>query len=103
MTIKEILKVFLFFIVSFALVLILVFCGFAEKAVDSVRSGVVSDKNVVEEDSFFFIHQYAGYRIYIDFEYEFCGVIFEGNKYFVVDKDTYLSYDIGDYFDIRNF
>lgn len=100
---KDFIKVILFFFSIFVIITLLVVSGCISREVSEVRSGVISDKNYVEEQTYLFSHQYAGYRIYIDYEFDFFGATISGSKYFVVDKDTYLSYEIGDYFDIRNF
>lgn len=100
---KDILKIILFFAVFFVIIFFSVIGSLERSIIDDVRCGVVSDKNIVEDSTTFLFHRYGGYRIYIDFEYEFFGEIREGNKYFVVDKNTYLSYDIGDNFDVRDF
>lgn len=43
------------------------------------------------------------YYITIEYNYEHKGKIIEDKKEFEVERDVYLTYDIGDYFDSQNF
>lgn len=43
------------------------------------------------------------YRLHISFEYEYEGDVCKGSKFFEVSEETYLAYNIGDYFDSHNY
>jgi hypothetical protein len=67
-----------------------------EKVIDEISAGTIVEKKIEDLEST------TDYRIYIGIEYEFEGKEYTSTKYFSVDMDTYLDYEIGDWFDIAN-
>lgn len=69
------------------------------KVVDETKSGYITEKRYVPASSFLFKYTDSHYRIYISVpcENNFC--IKEVEKYFIVEKEVYNQYEIGDFFD----
>lgn len=43
------------------------------------------------------------YIITVNFTYEYDGTVYEGTKDFEVEKEVYLAYEVGEWFDSQNF
>lgn len=89
--------------------------------IEEVSAGTISDKEIVNGETvggggFIYINGNPGfyfggdkeyvptrYRIHISFEYEYDGKKYQGTKYYDVSEEVYISYNIGDYFDSKNF
>lgn len=69
------------------------------KVEDSIYAGEVIDKEIKNARHSLFTSSGSEYRIYVEFEYMTNDEKKTGEKYFSVDKETYRSYDIGDWFD----
>ena len=72
------------------------------QAESNIRSGVITDKEIITT------HTLTGdtdmrWIIYIEGEYEYNGEKKTGDTHYDVPEDTYLSYNIGDNFDITNY
>ncbi|MBQ8515051.1 MAG: hypothetical protein IJ496_06615 [Ruminococcus sp.] len=74
-----------------------------EKVIEAVYAGEVVDKRIENARQGLFSSSDIQYRIYIEFEYTHDDETQTGEKYFTVDKETYLAYDIGDWFDSHDF
>lgn len=72
------------------------------EAIDSVYSGEIVDKELINASKGIFTYKETEYRITINVEYEYEGETKNTTKYFTVDKETYSAYDIGDWFDSHN-
>lgn len=70
---------------------------------DSVYAGEIINKEIENAYQGLFVSHDTEYRIHIEFEYTYNDKEKSGQKYFTVDKETYLNYDIGDWFDSHNF
>ena len=70
---------------------------------DSIYAGEIINKEIENARQGLFTSYDTEYRIYIEFEYTYNDEEKTGEKYFTVDKETYLAYDIGDWFDSHNF
>lgn len=70
---------------------------------DSIYAGEIINKEIENARQGLFTSHDTEYRIYIEFEYTYNDKKKIGEKYFTVDKETYLAYDIGDWFDSHNF
>lgn len=70
---------------------------------ESAYAGEIINKEIENARHGFFTSSDSEYRIYIEFEYTYNDEKKTGEKYFTVDKETYLAYDIGDWFDSHNF
>lgn len=73
------------------------------KAIEAVYAGEIVDKRIENARQGLFGSSDTEYRIYIEFEYTHNDETQTGEKYFTVDKETYLAYDIGDWFDSHDF
>lgn len=73
------------------------------EAIESVYAGEIVDKKIENARQGLFTSSDTEYRIYIEFEYTHDDETQTGEKYFTVDKETYLAYDIGDWFDSHDF
>lgn len=89
--------------------------------IEEVSAGTISDKEIVNGETvggggFIYSNGNPGfyfggdkeyvptrYRIHISFEYEYDGKKYPGTKYYDVSEEVYISYNIGDYFDSKNF
>lgn len=65
---------------------------------ESIYAGEVVDKEIKNARHSLFTSSNSEYRIYVEFEYLANDEKKTGEKYFSVDKETYRSYDIGDWF-----
>lgn len=74
-----------------------------DKAIELAYAGQISDKKIENAYTNIFRTVPAEYRLYIDVKYDTPDGPKTASKYFTVSEDTYLAYDIGDYFDSRNF
>lgn len=70
---------------------------------ESAYAGEIINKEIENARHGLFASSDSEYRIYIEFEYTYNDEKKTGEKYFTVDKETYLAYDIGDWFDSHNF
>lgn len=70
---------------------------------ESAYAGEIINKEIENGRHGLFASSDSEYRIYIEFEYTYKDEKKTGEKYFTVDKETYLAYDIGDWFDSHNF
>lgn len=68
------------------------------KVEDSIYEGEIIDKHIENARRGLFTSSENEYQIYIEFEYTVNDEKKTGEKYFSVDKETYRSYDIGDWF-----
>lgn len=68
------------------------------KVEDSIYEGKIVDKHIENAQHGLFTSSNSEYRIYVEFEYMANDEKKTGEKYFSVDKETYRSYDIGDWF-----
>lgn len=73
------------------------------KLKESAYAGEIINKEIENARHGLFASSDSEYRIYIEFEYTYNDEKKTGEKYFTVDKETYLAYDIGDWFDSHNF
>lgn len=89
--------------------------------IEEVSAGTISDKEIVNGETvggggFIYSNENPGfyfggdkeyvptrYRIHISFEYDYDGKKYQGTKYYDVSEEVYISYNIGDYFDSKNF
>lgn len=95
------------FLVSVSLVVFIVIfgidSGLEEKAISEEHIGIVSDKEMIEECHTLFNNTYEiGYQLVIKIEYEYDGETKTIEKKYNVERDVYLSYNVGDTFDIHN-
>lgn len=74
-----------------------------DTAVEETYDGIIVDKRIENARSNVFRTVPTEYRLYIDVDYEVDGEKRTTQKYFSVPESTYLAYNIGDYFDSRNF
>lgn len=73
-------------------------------AYDNIYDGVIVDKRLVSTHANVIRPSSTEYRIYITSEYiGDNGAAVTITKYFSVPEDTYLSYNIGDYFNSHNY
>lgn len=74
------------------------------EAYKAVSDGVIVDKQLVSSHANALRPSSTEYRIYVTSEYiEENGTTITITKYFSVPEATYLSYDIGDYFNSHNY
>lgn len=69
---------------------------------DSLHTGIVVDKKIVNADKGLFVDTDTRYQIVVEFEYEYHGRKYDCKRSVDVDYDVYISYDIGDEFDTYN-
>lgn len=69
------------------------------EAKKAAYAGEVVDKEIINAKSGWFTSSDTDYRVVIKVEYEYDGEVKETTKSFSVDKETYLSADVGDVFD----
>ena len=73
-------------------------------AYDNIYEGVIVDKRLVSSNANLLRPSSTEYRIYITSEYtDENAEILSITKYYSVPEETYLSYDIGDYFNSHNY
>lgn len=70
--------------------------------VDAAYEGEIVDKQIKNASQGLFTYKDLEYKIVIGVDYEYAGEQKHTTKYFSVDKETYISYDIGDWFDSHN-
>jgi len=70
--------------------------------VDAAYEGEIVDKQIKNAYQGLFTYKDLEYRIVIVIDYEYKGEQRHTTKYFSVNKETYISYDIGDWFDSHN-
>lgn len=70
---------------------------------ESTYAGEIINKEIENARHGLFVSSDSEYRIYIEFEYTYNDEKKTGEKYFTVSQETYLAYDIGDWFDSHNF
>lgn len=68
-------------------------------SIDEVDKGYISEKRYVPSSSFLLGHTDTHYRIYISAYYEGVFGMTETEKYFVVEKEVFDQYKVGDFFD----
>lgn len=93
--------------VMIALAIIIAFLIFVQvskmdDAKNAVHIGTVTDKKIINAEQGFFTSSDKRYQLVISIEYEYRGKTFTAEIKVDVDKDVYLSYDVGDLFDIHN-
>lgn len=69
---------------------------------EEVTIGTVASKNIKNASSGLFTSTPMRYQLKIEYQYEYKGKIYDGSRRVDVDKDVYLSYNIGDTFDVGN-
>lgn len=69
---------------------------------DAVHIGTVTDKKIINAERGFFTSSDKRYQLVISIEYKYKGKTFTAEIKVDVDKDVYLSYNIGDRFDTHN-
>ena len=69
---------------------------------DTAYAGEVVNKKIENARHSLFTSSDSEYRIYIKYEYALNDETKTGEKYFTVDKETYLAYGINDWFDSQN-
>lgn len=68
-------------------------------SIDEVDKGYISEKRYVPSSSFLLGHTETHYRIYISVYHEGVFGMTETEKYFVVEKEVFDQYKVGDFFD----
>lgn len=71
-------------------------------AQNGVHIGTVTDKKIVNAERGLFTSSDKRYQLVIVLEYEYDGENKTAKEYVDVEKDVYLSYNVGDTFDIHN-
>ena len=93
---------FLMFVLALCSPFIMSFLNKAN-AIDKADKGYITEKRYVPSSSSLFFSMDTHYRIYISVSYEKIGVtssnLSETEKYFIVEKEVYDQYEIGDFFD----
>lgn len=67
---------------------------------EEVTVGTVVSKNIINASSGMFTSTPMRYQLKIEYQYEYKGKMHDGSRNVDVDKDVYLSYNIGDTFDV---
>ena len=67
--------------------------------IDEADKGIIAEKRYVPSSTFLFKHVDTHYRIYITVYYEGAFGMKETEKYFVVEKEVFDQYKVGDFFD----
>ena len=71
-------------------------------AIDKADKGYIVEKRYVPASSSLFFSMDTHYRIYVSVFYEKIGIyseLSETEKYFIVEKEVYDQYEVGDFFD----
>lgn len=69
---------------------------------EEVTVGTVVSKNIINASSGLLASTPMRYQLKIEYQYEYKGKMYDGSRSVDVDKDVYLSYNIGDTFDVGN-
>lgn len=69
------------------------------QTIDEADKGIITEKRYVPSSTFLFKHVDTHYRIYITVYYEGAIGMRETEKYFIVEKEVYDQYKVGDFFD----
>lgn len=67
---------------------------------EEVTVGTVVSKNIINASSGLLASTPMRYQLKIEYQYEYKGKMYDGSRSIDVDKDVYLSYNIGDTFDV---
>ena len=68
-------------------------------AINEADKGYITEKRYVPSSSFLFGYTETHYRIYISVYYDAAFGMKETEKYFVVEKEIFDQYKVGDFFD----
>lgn len=88
------------FILAVCLIAPIVMSAFSHsKSYKETKSGYIVEKRYVPSSSYLFGYTDSHYRIYIPMYYEGLFGLQETEKYFIVEKEVFDQYKVGDFFD----
>lgn len=102
----EFLSILFTLVFSACVIIMLLFAAkdadLEERAISSVHIGTVVDKKMTNDSHTLFEKTKKGYQLVIKIEYEYDGEKKTIEEKYDVERDVYLSYNVGDTFDIHN-
>lgn len=104
MRIYDLMNLIPIIFITLATVVFLEFCVIfleEESAKSSVEEGIIIDKQMNNAGGLF-TERHTEYTIVIEVKYEYGGKVKKATRNLVVDRDIYVSCDIGDFFNTHN-